>query len=155
MKDLGSPARAASIASSEQTGQPAHGEATADALPGFSLAAVIDASLRFVLVAALLVELGVVFCSIFSRSLFGIPWTWTNEAAEMSLTSMAFLGGAFAYRRGEHAFIHTLLDALPAGWRRNCLALIQYFVLTVALTMGASAHSFFLARWHDLTWADW
>ena len=73
----------------------------------------IDRTLDVLLAVALLVELTIVFCSIISRSVFSVPWHWTNEAAEMSLTTIAFLGGAYAYRRGEHAFIRTLVEALP------------------------------------------
>jgi TRAP-type C4-dicarboxylate transport system permease small subunit len=118
--------------------------------PAFSLSWAIDGALGIVLAVALLLELTVVFLSILSRSL-GVPWIWTNEAAEMSLTTIAFLGGAFAYRRGEHAFIHTLLDALPLAWHRACLVLIQFLVLIVALTMVVSGSFFFRARWEDLS----
>jgi len=114
------------------------------------LSRVLDSSLRSILAAALVLELGVVFLSIISRAL-GHAWVWTNEPAEMALTTIAFLGGAFAYRRGEHAFIHTLLDAVPAHWRPILVTLIEYLVLIVAITMGASAYSFFVARWEDLT----
>ncbi|HTU01053.1 MAG TPA: TRAP transporter large permease subunit, partial [Candidatus Sulfotelmatobacter sp.] len=119
--------------------------------PSSMFSRAIDATLRALLATALLLELTVVFLSILSRWLFGIPWVWTNEAAELSLTTIAFLGGAFAYRRGEHAFIHTLVDALPESWRRACLALIQFLVLIVALTMGVSSSLFFRARWEDLS----
>jgi tripartite ATP-independent transporter DctM subunit len=118
--------------------------------PASSLSWAIDGALGIVLAVALLLELTVVFLSILSRSL-GVPWIWTNEAAEMSLTTIAFLGGAFAYRRGEHAFIHTLLDALPLAWHRACLVLIQFLVLIVALTMVVSGSFFFRARWDDLS----
>ncbi len=116
-----------------------------------SVPGVIDAVLEAILAAALIAELGVVFLSTLGRSLFGIPWVWTNEPAEMSLTTIAFLGGAFSYRRGEHAYIRTLLDALPMRWRRACFALIQFLVLIVAVTMGMSGYSFVLERWNDLT----
>jgi tripartite ATP-independent transporter DctM subunit len=111
----------------------------------------MDVCLTYLLAAALFVELVVVFLSILSRALLENPWVWTNEAAEMALTTIAFLGGAFAYRRGEHAFIHTLLDALAPRPRRACLVFIQYLVLIVALSMGYSAAVFFLSRWEDLT----
>ena len=111
----------------------------------------LDRTLDILLAVALLVELTIVFCSIISRSVFSAPWHWTNEAAEMSLTTIAFLGGAYAYRRGEHAFIRTLVEALPQEARRACAALVEYFVLTVAIMTGVSACTFFAARWDDLT----
>ncbi len=139
----------ASVEGSRHPEAARHG-AVAEAVARPVLTGAMDATLKYILAAALFVELGVVFFSIVSR-IFGIPWVWTNEAAEMSLTTIAFLGGAFAYRRGEHAFIHTLLNALAPRGREACLALIQYFVLIVAIATGISAYTFFQARWEDLT----
>ncbi len=119
--------------------------------PGGIIAIALDGTLKFLLAGALLSELSVVFLSILSRSLLSRPWHWTNEAAEMALTTITFLGGAFAYRRGEHAFLRTLINALSPGARRACSALIEYLVLTVAIAMGWSAWSFFISRWEDLT----
>ena len=88
------------------------------------LGGAIDGTLKTLLAVALLGELGVVFFSIVAREVFGSPWLWANEVAEMALSTIAFVGGAFAYRRGEHAAIHTVIDALPLGARRACCALV-------------------------------
>ena len=111
----------------------------------------IDWTLKTVLALALLGELGVVFFSILSRSLFASPWLWANEVAELALSTIAFLGGAFAYRRGEHASIHMFIDALPLGAQRACHTLVELVILTIAVTAGVNAIRLLLLRWRELT----
>jgi tripartite ATP-independent transporter DctM subunit len=117
--------------------------------PSWALA--IDLPLQIILGVALLGELAVVFASVVSRSLLENPLVWTDEAARMSLSTMAFLGGAFAYRRGEHAFIRTLIEMLSLEWRRVCQALVELLVLTVALTTGVTSIPFLIAQRDELT----
>jgi tripartite ATP-independent transporter DctM subunit len=116
-----------------------------------SPAAAIDGTLKLVLALALLAELGVVFFNTLSRALFGSSVVWTIEAAELALSTIAFLGGALAYRRGGHAFVRLLTEALPLGCRRVCHALVEFFVLTVAVTMSFNAVPLFLSQWVEYT----
>ena len=111
----------------------------------------LDGALKGVLAVAVLGELGIVFCNILSRTVLGHPFTWTDEAAQMALSTIAFLGGAFSYRRGEHAFIHTLLDALPLRVRRACYALVEFLVLAAAIITGVSALPLLASQWEELT----
>jgi len=122
---------------------------TSGSRPSWALA--IDLPLQIILGGALLGELAVVFASVVSRSLLENPLVWTDEAARMSLSTMAFLGGAFAYRRGEHAFIRTLIERLSLGWQRVCQALVELLVLTVALTTGVTSIPFLIAQRDELT----
>jgi tripartite ATP-independent transporter DctM subunit len=116
-----------------------------------SLSVVIDWVLQALLAVALIGELAVVFLNVLSRAFFNSPWLWANEVAELALATIAFLGGAFAYRRGQHAFIRTLIDALPLIYRRACYALVELLVLVVALAAGASSLSFCVVRWEQVT----
>ncbi len=116
-----------------------------------SRATAIDQTLTVILVSALLGELGVVFLNVLSRSVLGISMQWANEPAEMALSTIAFLGGAFAYRRREHAFIRSLTEALPPVFRRACHVFVELLVLTLAMTMGFSAIKFLFGRWGQLT----
>jgi TRAP-type C4-dicarboxylate transport system permease small subunit len=116
-----------------------------------SLSTAIDWTLQVLLAVALIGELAVVFLNILSRTFFNSPWLWTNEVAELALATIAFVGGAFVYRRGEHAFIHTFIDALPLKYRRACYALVEFLVLGVALVAGVSSLSFCVARWEQVT----
>ena len=111
----------------------------------------IDAVLKITLGLALLGELGVVFFNTVSRSFFNSALLWTDETAQLALSTIAFLGGAFAYRRGEHASIRTLIAALPLQGQRACHVLVDLVILTVAVTTGLSAIPLFAARWEELT----
>ena len=88
----------------------------------------LDGILKSILVVAVLGELGILFFNILGRMFLARPWLWTLEAASVALSVIAFLGGALAYRRGEHAFVRTLLEALPPRVRHICYALVEYFV---------------------------
>jgi tripartite ATP-independent transporter DctM subunit len=113
--------------------------------------AAMDGALKILLTISLLVELVVVFCSIISRSVFNSPWIWTDEVARLALSTIAFAGGAFAYRRGEHACLHTLIDALPVPAQRVCQVLVQFLVLTVAVAAGLNAYPLLIAKWLEVT----
>ncbi len=115
------------------------------------LSAALDGALQGILALAVLGELGVVLANIVSREFFDLPLLWTQEAAEMALTTIAFLGGALAYRRGGHAAIRMVIEALPVGPRQACEALLDLIVLSVAVTTGLSSLTLFVARWEQLT----
>ena len=118
---------------------------------GTRLTRAIDGGLKITLALALLGELGVVFFNTLSRSFFDSALLWTDETAQLALSTIAFLGGAFAYRRGEHASIRMLIAALPQGYKRACGSLVDLIVLTVAVTTGLSSLPLFAARWEELT----
>jgi tripartite ATP-independent transporter DctM subunit len=111
----------------------------------------LDRALQVVLAVALIGELGVVFANMLSRSVFGLSMQWANEPAEMALSTIAFLGGAFAYRRNEHAFIRLLTAILRPGVRRACQVLVDLLVLAISGTLAVSAVRFFIGRWGQLT----
>ena len=112
---------------------------------------ILDGTLKLLIALALLGELGIVFCNVLSRWFTGSSFVWTLEAAELALATIAFVGGAFAYRRGEHAYISTLVDALPPKVRRACYALVEFLVLAVSVTTGLSAIPLLIAQWHEVT----
>lgn len=119
------------------------------ALPSRTI--VIDRVLKSILTLALLGELAVLFFNILSRWLFNRPWLWSLEAAGLALSVIAFLGGALAYRRGEHAFVRMLVEALPLGWRRACYTLVELIVLTVAIAGAVSVLPFLASGWEEFT----
>jgi tripartite ATP-independent transporter DctM subunit len=108
---------------------------------------VIDTTLKALLVAVVLAELGVIFSHVVSRSAFNAAFVWTDEAARLILMTLGFIGGAFAYRRGEHAFIRFVIDVLPAGLRRACYTTAELLILMLAITTGINALPLIVARW--------
>jgi len=111
----------------------------------------LNQTLGGVLAAALLSELGVVFFNVVGRAFFDYPLLWSDEAAKLALSTIAFLGGAFAYRRGGHAFVHALLEVLPLRWQRACCTLSEFLVLAIAVTAGSNSLPLLAARWEELT----
>ena len=111
----------------------------------------MDKVLQAVLVLALLGELGIVFANVLNRVVLGRSLLWTLEAAEMALAAIAFVGGALAYRRCEHAFVRSLVDRLPLGYQRTCYALVEMLVLGVAIITALSAIPLVFAQQGELT----
>ena len=128
-----------------------HDPAASRARTGTYLTRTIDVVLKITLALALLGELGVVFFNTLSRSFLDTALLWSDETAQLALVTIAFLGGAFAYRRGEHASIRMLIVALPLGCQRACDSLVDLIVLTVAVMTGLSSVPLFAARWQELT----
>ena len=118
---------------------------------GTRLTRAIDVVLKITLAVALLGELGVVFFNTLSRSFLGSALLWTDETAQLALSTIAFAGGVLAYRRAEHVSIRALVAALPLAWQRACYTLVDLIVLTVAVTVGLSALPLLAARWEELT----
>jgi len=110
----------------------------------------IDGTLKFIVGLALFGELGVVSINILARSL-GRSFIWSLEAAELALAIMAFVGGALAYRRGEHAIVRTLIEAFPQVYRRACYTLMEILIFIIAVTMGLSSVQLFFAQWEQVT----
>ncbi|HTU01229.1 MAG TPA: TRAP transporter large permease subunit, partial [Candidatus Sulfotelmatobacter sp.] len=115
------------------------------------VAAAVDRTLEVVLASALLAELLIVFVNTLNRALFGSSIVWTLEAAELALSTIAFLGGAIAYRRGGHACIQLVVAALPLPGQRACQALVELLVLVVAVTMTATSLPLFVSQWSEFT----
>src|SRR3569833_2231935 len=70
-----------------------------------SVLGAIDYVARGALVVALLAELTVVLTDVSIRVLFTQSLLWSEEASKLSLTTLAFLGGALAYRARHHTAI--------------------------------------------------
>ena len=118
---------------------------------GNRVARAIDGTLKVIVTSAVLYELAAVAGNVLSRQLFDSPVYWAQELTPLALTTIAFLGGAMAYRRGAHAFLHVFIDTLPLRYRRACYVLVELLVLTVAVTAEVGALTLFAARWNQLT----
>lgn len=109
----------------------------------------IDIAARGIAAAGMLIELAIIIVDVFRRELLHSSFLWGDEASKMALSLVAFLGGAAAYRGGQHTSIRVLLDLMPVRTRAFILAMLEWIVIvTTMLALWAS-----YALIHD-NWAD-
>ena len=111
----------------------------------------IDLAAESLIVAALLGELVLVLANVAARVYFQRSFLWTDEVARLALSILAFIGGAVAYRRRDHAFVRVILSRLPSRGERGCLALADVIVLFVAGITGFVSIEFLGSSWGELT----
>jgi tripartite ATP-independent transporter DctM subunit len=114
-------------------------------------ARVVDVLAQTLVVAALLGELGLVLANVFARAYLHHSFLWADEVARLSLSILAFIGGAVAYRRREHAFVRIVLNLLPRPVERSCLALSDIVVLLIAILTGVASAEFIASSWGERT----
>jgi tripartite ATP-independent transporter DctM subunit len=102
-------------------------------------------------VGALFVELALVLTNIVARTFFQYSFLWSDEVARLALSVMAFVGGAVAYRRREHAHVRLILAMLPAQGERICLALADVVVLFATGLTGVVSAEFIVSNWSERT----
>jgi len=99
----------------------------------------------------ILTELVVLFGSIVLRALFGISFHWAEEIAGMALVALTFIGGAIAYRRGEHMSVRVLVDKIPERWHPVVEALEKWLILIMAIVICVLFVSIFKGSWDART----
>jgi tripartite ATP-independent transporter DctM subunit len=104
-----------------------------------------------IVIVALLAELVLVLANVFDRTYFRRSFLWADEAARLSLSILAFIGGAVAYRRREHAFVRILHNLVPLPVERTCLALSDIVVLFVVALTSIASVQFIASGWGELT----
>src|SRR5215831_5986615 len=111
----------------------------------------VDRLSELLLVAALVGELGVVLANVAARIFLHQSFLWADEIARFTLSILAFVGGAVAYRRREHAFVRILLKLAPSVVERACLAFADVLVLFVAGVTGIGSLDFIASSWAERT----
>jgi tripartite ATP-independent transporter DctM subunit len=111
----------------------------------------IDLGAQVLVVAALVGELGLVLANVLARAWFERSFLWVDEVARLSLSILAFIGGAVAYRRRDHAFVRIVLNALPLPAERACLALSHLVVLLIAILVGIASAELIASSWGERT----
>jgi TRAP-type C4-dicarboxylate transport system permease small subunit len=127
------------------------GQPAPRAAPNGILLRGVDAFAESVLVAALLGELGLVLANVLARAYFQQSFLWADEAARLALSILAFIGGAVAYRRRDHAFVRVVLNLVSNRSERACLALADIVVLFVAGLTGIASAEFIASSWNERT----
>ena len=125
--------------------------AVARAAPDGGVLRLVDRLAEGLVVAALLGELGIVLANIAVRAWLHQSFLWADEVARLALSILAFIGGAVAYRRGDHAFVRVCLNLMPRRGERGCLALADIVVLFVAGVTAVASLDFIAASWNERT----
>jgi len=94
---------------------------------------VIDRTARVLVVTALIGELTVVLTDITIRFLLTQSLLWTEEASKLCLTTLAFLGGALAYRARHHTAIRFVTRFFPETLRQAVATAVDVFILCIGL----------------------
>src|SRR6202035_5720249 len=111
----------------------------------------VDGFAEGLVVIALVGELALVLANVVARVFFHTSFLWTDEVARLALSVLAFVGGAVAYRRRDHAFVRVLLDVAPAPAERTCVALADIIVLFVVGLTGIASAEFIASSWGERT----
>jgi tripartite ATP-independent transporter DctM subunit len=93
---------------------------------------VLDTVVYAVIGIALCAELAAVLANIVGRTFFHNSLLWTDEVASLVLAVLAFLGGAIAYRHGQHSAVQTIVGLMPPRYQRICGALTEWLVIVVS-----------------------
>ncbi|TGD97768.1 TRAP transporter large permease subunit [Methylobacterium nonmethylotrophicum] len=91
----------------------------------------VDWLARAVLFAVLAGELGLILVEIVQRVFLGHSYLWAEEISRLALLTIAFVGGALAYRSHQHTTVALVTDALSAPMRRMVMAGLDVVVLAV------------------------
>jgi tripartite ATP-independent transporter DctM subunit len=101
--------------------------------------------------AALLIELAVVLVSITGRATIGYGPMWSDEASRLALATIAFIGGAAAYRGAHHTAVRFVTDRLAPIGRLSVGAGIEWLVLIVCLTAAWQSVGLLQDSWGNVT----
>ena len=96
----------------------------------------IDRIGRVVVVVALIAELFVVLTDVGIRMLYDHSLLWSDEASKLCLSTLAFLGGALAYRAQHHTAIELVTRQVSRAARLSIEAAMDALVFCVAVTTG-------------------
>src|SRR5262249_48742692 len=110
-----------------------------------------DAFAGTLVMPALRRAVGAVLGNVFARAYFHHSFLWADEVARLSLSILAFVGGAVAYRRRDHAFVRVVLNLVPRPVERTCLALSDIIVLFVVGLTGIASAEFIASSWGERT----
>ncbi|MCA6108445.1 TRAP transporter large permease [Bradyrhizobium cenepequi] len=103
------------------------------------------------IVVALVSELVIVILDVSGRTLFSHSFLWSDEAAKLALSIIAFMGGAVAYREDRHAAITLLIGLLPARWQQVVLVAVEWIVAIVCSVTAWLSLELLETHWGDFT----
>jgi len=97
----------------------------------------LDRAIIVLLNVALVAEVILVFVNTMVRTLFNSSALMgVDEASPLFLITLAFMGGAVAYSRGQFIAITILADRAPRAWNEVFKACSEWVVIIVSLLIG-------------------
>jgi tripartite ATP-independent transporter DctM subunit len=101
--------------------------------------------------AAMLVELAIILIDVTQRQGFNYAFLWADESSKLTLSTVAFIGGAAAYRRGNHTSVRVLLDLMPKSLSIAVTALLEWVVVIGTLIVLRQSFVLMAGNWSNLT----
>ena len=101
--------------------------------------------------AALMIELVIILWDVTQREFFSRSFLWADESSKLTLSTIAFIGGAAAYRSRQHTQVRVLLDLMPVAMADAVLAALEWAVVVVAVIAGWQGVQLMQANWDTLT----
>ncbi|MDR3532707.1 MAG: TRAP transporter large permease subunit [Rhodopila sp.] len=92
----------------------------------------LNGVLDILLALALLGQLGIMFFTVVSRYLFDYQPLWGQEISMITLTMLAFVGGAVAYSRNKHMAVEVLVQRLSPDRQRFLAAVVDWHIILFA-----------------------
>ncbi|HXY89655.1 MAG TPA: TRAP transporter large permease subunit [Xanthobacteraceae bacterium] len=111
----------------------------------------VDRAAATLVCAALIGELFLVIGNVLARLYLQHSFLWADEAARLTLSTLAFIGGAVAYRRRDHASVRFVLGVCPPRVEQFCCALADIVVLFVSAVVGIASIEFIVSTWDELS----
>ncbi|HYC14833.1 MAG TPA: TRAP transporter large permease subunit [Stellaceae bacterium] len=112
---------------------------------------VVDGLAETLVAVALLGELAIVLANVAARTWLHHSFLWSDEVARLALSILAFIGGAVAYRRRDHAFVRIVLNLLPPRAAAAMLASADVLVLLAVALAGIASYDFISLSWSERT----
>ncbi len=119
--------------------------------PAHPVLRALDGIAEAILVVAVLGELFAVAVNVVARVVLGVSFLWTEEIAQIALSTLTFVGGTVAYRRGDHTFVRAVIDTLPLYLHRRCVALADVLVFSIAIVALLSSFKLLAMNWQQTT----
>ena len=94
-------------------------------------------------------ERGSVPVNVFARMFLLHSFLWSDAAARMALSTLAFIGGAIAHRRRVHAFVRIVANRCAKRVRHTGLALAELLVRLAAGLVGRIALQVLASGWNE------
>jgi len=112
---------------------------------------ILDRALDLIVAFAIFGELAAIITDVIGRTLFDAPLLWADEVGALALTTMAFVGGAVAYRRDQHIAVRVLVEKMPPRARAPVHAAADWLVLEIAVVSFMTSIPLLVSRWDEVT----